>query len=130
MPALLLYVNKKLAICLQCAPGVVWWAAKEKDMSDRGSFVTEYIYCRKCFLAARRMLLKRYHPFVIEVPGVPIIAGRVSDLSPGGEGDEFFIGQGGIGDELSAKLCHPLHIAVVCECGIVRYIVINTKEKP
>ncbi len=91
-------------------------------MSERGSFVTEYVYCLKCFEAAKGILLKRKKylcSFVvpswdINETGLPIIAGKVGGLYAGEELDKFeqeYI------KELALVLCHSLRIAVLAESG-------------
>jgi hypothetical protein len=93
-------------------------------MSDSGSFVTEYIYCDKCFEAAKKALLRRekYMCSTIipswaktETEGLPIIAGKIGGLYSGEEIDSFE--QYVIPDELEPVICHPLRIAVLAESG-------------
>ena len=49
-------------------------------MSDRGSFVTEYIYCEDCRDAVRD---KAEEGYTIALPINSIIAGFFSDICPG-----------------------------------------------
>lgn len=90
-------------------------------MSERGSFVTEYVYCKDCFAAARKHLLKREkHHMAIVLPSwvgfgeqLPIIAGKVGGLYQGGELHYFEQ----IAEELAKDLCHQMRIAVLAEEG-------------
>jgi hypothetical protein len=90
-------------------------------MSERGSFVTEYIYCSKCLEAAKRVLIGREKYLCsIELPSwindetLPIIAGKIGGMSRGEELVEF---ECEIGAELEASICHPLRVAVLAEVG-------------
>jgi hypothetical protein len=90
-------------------------------MSERGSFVTEYIYCSRCFEAAKAVLLGRAkHLCATTVPGwsseeeLPIIAGKVGGMYAGEEIDAFSTRYT---KELAPRLCHPLRIAVLAETG-------------
>lgn len=95
-------------------------------MSERGSFVTEYVYCPKCFVAAKSVLLER-HKYLcsITLPSwekiedddghtLPIIAGKIGGLYPGEELDSI---NDGFRRDLAPLLCHPLRIAVLAEQG-------------
>jgi len=89
-------------------------------MSQRGSFVTEYIYCSKCFEAAKGVLLLRDKSLCsVVVPGwspgeleLPIIAGKL-----GYTWSEAHAIEHEIGPELAAVICHPVRIAVLQEFG-------------
>lgn len=93
-------------------------------MSERGSFVTEYVSCTKCFDAAKSILLHRekYLCSVVvphwnaasEGPELPIIAGKVGGLYRGDELDTF---EHDLALVLEAVLCHPMRIAVLAETG-------------
>ena len=58
-------------------------------MSERSSFVTEYIYCPKCFEAMKALMIgedDKY--FTARIIGdFPIIAGKVGTTAPGLEWD-------------------------------------------
>lgn len=88
-------------------------------MSERGSFVTEFIYCEKCFAAAKTVLIDQQKYLcsqVILAPGGkehPIIAGKVGGLYGCEELHDFE----GYSVELGALICHPLRIAVLAEAG-------------
>ena len=88
-------------------------------MSQRGSFVTEYIYCDRCFQVAKDVLLRDKHRCSVVVPHwnqkhegpeIPIIAGMVS--GSWSEADELEID---IGESLAKVICHPMRIAVLNE---------------
>ena len=89
-------------------------------MSQRGSFVTEYIYCDKCFQAAKGVLLARdkglcsvvvpHWNLEHEGPEMPIIAGKLGALW-----SEAYDMETEIGPELAKVICHPVRIAVLEE---------------
>ena len=91
-------------------------------MSERGSFVTEYVYCRRCFDVARGVLLRREKYLCSVVvpswePGggeLPIIAGKIGGLGPGDDLTGFL---DDVLPELAQGLCHPLRIAILAESG-------------
>lgn len=92
-------------------------------MSNRGSFVTEYIYCNKCFQAAKTILLAREKELCSvavphwnpehEGPEMPIIAGKLGHLW-----SEAQLMEQELGPKLAKVICHPIRIAVLEEsCG-------------
>lgn len=90
-------------------------------MSERGSFVTEYIYCPECFKVAREILIgKRKYLCSQVVKGwgdideLPIISGKIGGLS---SGEELVTFEYEINVKLSNLICHSLRIAVLAECG-------------
>lgn len=91
-------------------------------MSERGSFVTEYIGCAHCLAVARDLLLAREKYLCsAQVPGwstdkplLPIIAGKVGGSY---QGEELHTFSQQIVQALAARLCHPLRIAVLAEHG-------------
>jgi hypothetical protein len=88
-------------------------------MSERGSFVTEYIYCKKCFEAAKKVLLdaeKYLHSCVIPAGDgfMPIIAGKIGGLGPG---DEQYKLHFELAPLLSERICHKMRIAVLADSG-------------
>jgi len=91
-------------------------------MSERGSFITEYIYCPKCLEVLKGVLLgHEKHLMSIEIPhwngGVkplPIIAGKIGGLYSGEELNTFefeFV------PEIKKTICHPIRIAVIADEG-------------
>ncbi len=86
-------------------------------MSERGSFVTEYIYCPKCFQAAKSVLLAREKSLCSvaiphwnpekEGPELPIIAGKIGHAWSIAHAMEHEIAP-----DLIDVLCHPLRIAL------------------
>lgn len=96
-------------------------------MSERGSFVTEYIYCDKCLEAAKNILIgneKHLCSQIIDGWGgakfMPIIAGKIGGLHPGEELIDFeytYI------PKLEKVLCHNLRIAVLAEEGEQIFII-------
>lgn len=88
-------------------------------MSERGSFVTQYIFCGKCLEAAKKELLSREKYLCSEVLTHPrgefgIIAGKVGGLYAGEELHTF---ENELIPELSKIICHPMRIAVLAESG-------------
>ena len=92
-------------------------------MSERGSFVTEYIYCGACFEATKSVLLSdsKYlkgitipHWSGSEGGEIQIIAGKIGGLYAGEELNTFeFL----LIPQLADQLCHPMRIAVLAEAG-------------
>ena len=92
-------------------------------MSERGSFVTEYIYCDKCFQAVKK-ILKGNGKFLctVVIPAwkhcdakeLPIIAGKIGGLYQGEELVEF---EFTLIPLIEDVICHPVRIAVLAECG-------------
>lgn len=97
-------------------------------MSERGSFVTQYMHCPKCLAAAKSVLLQDNKGLKgIEIPVAggfgglyPIIAGKVGGLFAGEELQVFEIE---LIPLLEPVLCHPLRIAVLAEAGEAIYTV-------
>lgn len=97
-------------------------------MSERGSFVTEFIYCKSCFDAAKTVLLKKEkHLCSTVIPRfsgkdsveTPIIAGKVSGLHEGEEIDTFkfeFI------PALGKVICHQMRVFVMAESGAALFV--------
>ena len=92
-------------------------------MSERGSFVTEYIYCVKCFKACERILVKDDKYLCGQSiltwqdatsKELPIIAGKIGGLYAGEEIDTF---REKIISKLAKKICHSIRIAVLAEIG-------------
>ncbi len=104
-------------------------------MSERGSFVTQYIYCNKCLEAAKAVLLdRRKYLCSTELPGwnetgdtLPIIAGKIGGLYSGEELDTF---EFELNEELSPRICHPLRIAVLADQGERIFTVMPMSGEP
>lgn len=102
-------------------------------MSQRGSFVTEYIYCDKCFQAAKDVLLARDKGLCsIVVPAwspdekeLPIIAGKI-----GHDWSEAHFVEQELGPALSERICHPIRIAVLEEGGVDRPAAVTITVHP
>ena len=95
-------------------------------MSERGSFVTEYCYCDKCFEVAKKYLLgdekylcSRIVPSWQDGKFLPIIAGKVGGLYAGEE--RHWIERTLL--EMSDELCHEFSVAVlpddISQAGII-----------
>lgn len=90
-------------------------------MSQRGSFVTEFVYCDECIDGLRRVLNTREKYLCChDIPRpagdakrfFPIIAGKVGELYGDGELVVFDIE---LRDRIEAVICHPVRIAVLPE---------------
>lgn len=90
-------------------------------MSERGSFVTEYICCDKCFEAAKQILYQQTKELCGQVIDswtdqndgkMPIIAGKIG--SPSSEVVFFEIN---ILPKLQDVVCCDLRVAVISESG-------------
>lgn len=90
-------------------------------MSDRSSFITEFIHCDRCLEAAKRVLMApnevlRCAQQLMDVERgtlLPVIVGMTKTTLRGGaliEMDRLTL-------ELHPLLCHPLRIAVLDEWG-------------
>lgn len=94
-------------------------------MSQRGSFVTQYIYCDKCFQAAKKVLLAANSELCSTTipnwstdggPELPIIAGKI-----GHQWSEAHAFEQEILPELDKVICHPLRVAILEEDGATVY---------
>ena len=98
-------------------------------MSQRGSFVTEYIYCEKCADAVEAVLCAERHKYLcaqrlagysdpqISIEGgegwkLPIIAGKVGGLY---DGEESHVFEFELIPQLAEVVCHPVTFAVLPE---------------
>ena len=89
-------------------------------MSERGSFVTEYIHCSRCLAAAREVFCSHRSKYLCawEVPAweggsSPIIAGKISGIYNGEEVHQIKC----LAVEMGLNLCHVVRIAVIAESG-------------
>jgi len=93
-------------------------------MSQRGSFITEYIWCDKCFKALQGILCvgdKYLDGFVLgddkligsgELHNYPIIAGKIGGSYYGEETIRF---EYNLKPQIEKAICHPVRIAVLAE---------------
>jgi len=89
-------------------------------MSERSSFITEYIHCKKCLEKLKSvLLLKDKYLTGVQIPTwlnddchLPIIAGKIGSMGPSGE----FITLMELFDEDNAP-CHPVRIAILHDFG-------------
>ncbi len=88
-------------------------------MSERGSFVTEYIYCPICLNATKLILIRRDKylcstalPYLNDFTNLPIIAGKIGGIYAG---EEFITFELEIIPLLEEALCHEIKIAVLSE---------------
>ena len=103
-------------------------------MSERGSFITEYIYCIKCFNEVKKILLandkylcSRIIPsWVREGEELPIIAGKIGGLYSGEEIDVF---EEEYRKEIAKVICHPMRVALLAEKGERIFKIYPTKNE-
>ena len=102
-------------------------------MSERGSFVTEWMYCDRCFQCVKKVLgQSEKHLTGIAIPRphdnnleMPIVAGRIGGLYQGEEIDAM---KELIKDHLEPILCHAVRIAVLSEHDDV--VLVATPARP
>ena len=105
-------------------------------MSERGSFVTEYMYCNECFEAAKTVLLKfEKHLCSFAIPSwegdgkeLPIIAGKIGGLYKNEELNTFELE---LVPALEKVLCkgHGIRIAVLTDGGASKVVCANSKKE-
>jgi hypothetical protein len=90
-------------------------------MSERGTFVTEFIYCRKCLEAVRNCFREQeagkwFHAEQInmDLHLYPIFAGRIGGGFPG---EEVLVFETEILPDLEARVCHTVRVVVLPEFG-------------
>lgn len=99
-------------------------------MSERSSFVTDYIYCPVCFETVKACFLDReVEKYLVAeqisswIPGemLPIIAGKIGGLGPG---DEIKVMRNAIAE---CHPCHPVRIVMLLESNRVETLVLNAE---
>lgn len=90
-------------------------------MSERGSFVTEYMYCDKCLEKMKRVLIQsdRYL-YGRQIEDAPIIAGRLGSLGPGADIVMFKFQ---LFNRENAP-CHPVKVALIPDCAEPRIMTV------
>ena len=95
-------------------------------MSERSSFVTEYIYCDECFEAVKEVMCGREKYLCsLAIPSwtgkeLPIVAGKTGGL---GGGDDVILMEDELIPELKKRICHTVRVAVIYESFCKFYIV-------
>lgn len=106
-----------------------------EGMSERGSFVTEYIYCEKCLSVVREALLREDKEICSQSiltwendasKDLPIVAGKVGSL---GIGQEISMFEESIHKLLVGRICHDIRVAILAENGDA-VIVFHPDEDP
>lgn len=103
-------------------------------MSERGSFITEYIYCPECFEQAKKVLLMQEKYLCSQILDswssgnitMPIIAGKIGGLYCGEELDTFI---GELIPAIEALICHSMRIAVLAETGERIFFLVPAEEQ-
>lgn len=96
-------------------------------MSERGSFVTQYVNCKRCFAAAKTVLNGKDKYLFCQVigegttqnswapgEGFPIIAGKIGGMY---SGEELVTFKNEYAPALEAVICCPLRVAVLADDG-------------
>ena len=92
-------------------------------MSERGSFCTEFIYCRDCLARIEKALLgDRKYLYSAKVRDLPIIAGKVGGSY---NGEELIWFELEAFDNPETWPCHPVRIAVHSDCEGSSILVVN-----
>jgi len=96
-------------------------------MSERGSFVTQFIYCPDCFVKMKAALcqnkkLNKAYLRGVKVRNAPIIAGKIRG---GWRGEELHLVEQYIFTNENAP-CHPVRIAVLADSGESGVFVVQT----
>lgn len=102
-------------------------------MSERGSFVTEYCECEKCFEILKHFMLKQ-EKFLCSTlirswfsdENLPIIAGKIGHNYAGGEIIGFMEDYG---DDIEESICHKVRIFVIAESGENKCFCLEPKQK-
>lgn len=104
-------------------------------MSQRGSFVTQYTWCDKCFEVLKQHLCTRdKHLNGITIPtwkgcsqpeDLCIIAGKVGGL---GNGDEWVLFDVELRSEIEPNLCHEVTIVVIDDDAQVHVIAYHPRN--
>jgi len=103
-------------------------------MSEKGSFITEFIYCEKCLSGVSRVLLENEKYLnSIQIPHwvegykpLPIVAGKIGGLYPG---EELFTFELEFIPKIKSLICHEVRIAVLAETG-ERIFKITPDQRP
>ena len=103
-------------------------------MSERGSFVTEYCHCNKCFEGLKKVLLQTNKYICSSVPPswcsqeIPIIGGKIGGSYDGEEIDEFDITLRVL---IEQSLCygHSITIAVMASGGQKEFIEFYSRQR-
>ena len=99
-----------------------------EEVSERGSFVTEYIYCARCLASVEAVLCGERQKYLCaqrllswEKPwddtthkSLPIIAGKVGGLYGG---EELHVFEFSLIPALSKLVCHRVAVAVLSDSG-------------
>lgn len=102
-------------------------------MSERGSFVTEYIYCPKCFEAVKGVLLDRdKYLCSVQIPSwteqeIPIIAGKIGGL---GSGDEVIEFEFELMPRIEKQICHSVVVCIISDSSGVAVFRVFPAESP
>lgn len=99
-------------------------------MSERGGFVSQFIYCERCLRAVLESAARcggdqEDKTFSCRQLGnAPMVSGRLGAYYPAGEIDTF----GSWAEDLAGHVCHPVRFAVLTDCGNVYGFVVQPGE--
>src|SRR6186713_2299273 len=99
-------------------------------MSERGSFVSEYIYCKKCFSAVFDVLKNDKSGHIdspMRVGSFPIVAGKLSGMA---HADALYNFNDFVLPKISDAICHDVKIALFPEghSGVILTIKPSQKD--
>lgn len=97
-------------------------------MSERGSFVTQYIYCDECLKKIKKILLRKNKYLTgwqikswIKGKYLPIVGGKVGGLY---SGEELDLLRYVLFNEENAP-CHPVKIAIIPDTAEPKIVVLT-----
>ena len=102
-------------------------------MSERGSFMTDYIYCSQCLKALKLILCEKTKSLCgSQLPSwqtgkrLPIIAGKI-----GGSyfGEEIHIFESELIPKIKSIICHHVRIVVFADNGDAKIFTLEPKER-
>jgi hypothetical protein len=97
-------------------------------MTERSSFITEYIYCPECFATMQMHFgsIKEKYLTTLDSgdPNLPIIGGKIGGLGPGDDLETLTAELSKIRD----RLCHPVRVVLIAETGEVWQIIASKTE--
>lgn len=86
-------------------------------MSERGTVITQYVYCARCLGVAREVLDAELDA-TADLGAA--IAGRISSSFSGGE---ILCFETEIAPRLQERLCHSLRVAVMADNGFAYFLI-------
>jgi len=94
-------------------------------MSERGSFVTQYFYCEKCFEATKNAMEQNGNVEHVTVINSRILSGKIGGLW---SGEKLFTMNTQIIPDLQYEVCCPVTIGVIPDAAPETFFVIQPKS--